>query len=66
MFFEFIFSLRVCLRIMTLNHYTLEPYRLFDVRGITGTGNDSLEEQLRKERMRLFFSGVTAYEWVKR
>ena len=42
------------------------PYRLFDASATTfGSGTDSLAEQLRKERMRLFVSGVSSYEWVQ-
>ena len=37
------------------------PYKLFDA---TTGGTDSLAEQLRKERMRLFVNGVSQYEWA--
>ena len=41
-----------------------EPYKLFDAsETAAGSGTDSLAEQLRKERMRLFVSGVSSYEW---
>lgn len=38
-----------------------EPFKLFD----PSSSNDalSLEEQLRRERMRLFTSGISSYEW---
>lgn len=42
---------------------TYEPYRLIDA---NSKGTDSLEEQLRKERMRMFISGVSSYEWSTR
>jgi len=43
------------------------PYKLFDASAtIAGGGTDSLAEQLRKERMRLFVSGVAAYEWPQK
>lgn len=46
------------------SHYN--PYKLFDASATTfGSGTDSLAEQLRKERMRLFVSGVSCYEWVQ-
>ena len=40
-----------------------EPYKLFDAT-TAGSGTDSLAEQLRKERMRLFVNGVSQYEWA--
>ena len=40
-----------------------EPYKLFDAT-TAGSGIDSLAEQLRKERMRLFVNGVSQYEWA--
>ena len=43
-----------------------EPYRLFDVKSVTAVGSDSLSEQLRRERMRLFVTGVSSYEWMKK
>ena len=39
------------------------PYKLFDAT-TAGSGTDSLAEQLRKERMRLFVNGVSQYEWA--
>jgi hypothetical protein len=43
------------------------PYKLFDASAtVAGGGTDSLAEQLRKERMRLFVSGVAAYEWPQK
>jgi hypothetical protein len=40
---------------------------LFDVKGVTATAcDDTLEDQLRRERMRLFVTGVSSYEWPKR
>ena len=43
------------------------PYKLFDASATAaGSGTDSLAEQLRKERMRLFVSGVAAYEWPQK
>ena len=42
-----------------------KPYKLFDASATTFGSTDSLAEQLRKERMRLFVSGVSCYEWVQ-
>ena len=52
--------------IIFLYAYTVEPYRLFDVKSVTAVGSDSLSEQLRRERMRLFVTGVSSYAWMKK
>ena len=52
--------------VQTSSSSRYHPYRLFDASATTfGSGTDSLAEQLRKERMRLFVSGVSSYEWVR-
>lgn len=44
---------------------TVEPYQVIDLTAVmSGSGELSLEEQLRRERMRLFASGVVSYEWI--
>ena len=48
---------------LTKNEDEYEPYKLFDAT-TAGSGTDSLAEQLRKERMRLFVNGVSQYEWA--
>lgn len=52
--------------VVLLFFVNIEPYRLFDVKSVTAVGSDSLSEQLRRERMRLFVSGVSSYAWMKK
>ena len=50
----------------TVSSPSYNPRKLFDASATTfGSGTDSLAEQLRKERMRLFVSGVSSYEWAQ-
>lgn len=44
---------------------TIEPYQVIDLASVmSNLGELSLEEQLRRERMRLFASGIVSYEWI--
>lgn len=38
----------------------MAPFKLFD---LSAEGTMSLQEQLRRERMRLFTTGISSYEW---
>lgn len=42
-----------------------ESYQLLDLSDALSSTTISLQEQLRRERMRLFTTGVTTYEWIK-
>jgi dipeptidyl-peptidase-4 len=54
----------VSLSNLSNNQTIIRPYKLID---LTASMSEklSLEEQLRRERMRMFSSGISSYEWSK-
>ena len=46
------------------HHQISKPVQLVDLSKIFAESSLSLQEQLRRERMRLFTAGITSYEWA--